>query len=123
HKKVKRYGVYFVQFYPGQPGEISEAEALEHHIHAYLEDCDCLRNKILVFFDVLSKDVRRTATNSQEWAEAFQYIKDQIYKVFKGIAQHRAPHHHAGMRFADSDIIDADIFGLKIGRASCRERG
>ncbi|OGB73343.1 hypothetical protein A3K24_00480 [candidate division Kazan bacterium RIFCSPHIGHO2_01_FULL_44_14] len=116
-KKVKRYEVYFTEFYPDQSGQISSAEALEHHLHAYLEDVDSLKDKVKTFLDVLTKDVRR-ANNGKEWVVALKHIKGQLYKVFNGIAECRVPHHHTGMRFADADLVDASVFATVSGDSS-----
>ena len=38
-KKTQRYGQYFAYFYPDNDS-VERVEALNHHIHAYLQDMD-----------------------------------------------------------------------------------
>lgn len=48
-QKTLKYKSYFEHFYP-QTEKIDKIEALNHHIHAYLEDMTTLKNKISLWF-------------------------------------------------------------------------
>lgn len=108
YKKIQKYPLYFSEFYPPSQN-INDYEALEHHVHAYLEDVDILKNKIQVFLGVLKNDLKTVALNKKEIEYALEWLIKQVQKVFKGTTDHRNPHHHRGMKFLDSDIVDAEI--------------
>src|ERR1035437_4724497 len=48
YRKILKYEIYFAEFYPKNEEKIKNFEALEHHIHAYLEDLDILKEKLTV---------------------------------------------------------------------------
>ena len=117
YKKLLRYELYFANFYPDQ-GEITKQEALEHHIHAYLEDITIFKNKITVFLGALKNDLKKIAQNKKEIEKALSWLIKQTQEVFKGVSDVRDPHHHKGMKFVDCDLIDSEIADLLLGENS-----
>lgn len=109
YRKILRYEIYFAKFYPENEDNVRNFEALEHHIHAYLEDFDILKEKIKNFLGTFKNDIKKVASNSEEIKEAVQIIIDKVYEVFKNISTHRNPHHHEGMKFIDGNIIDSEM--------------
>ncbi len=107
-KKVLKYELYFSEFYPSCY-RITNSEALEHHIHAYLEDVVILKNKLTVFLGVLKNDLKKIAVNKKEIDKALTFFIRQTEGCFKGISTARDPHHHKGVKFIDSDIIDSEF--------------
>jgi len=106
-QKTLKYSQYFSEFYP--PDEkIPNFEALNHHIHAYLEDMTILKNKIEVLLGAIKNDVRKSATNKNEIDIFFKAGVEKNIEVFEGILKHRDPHHHKGMRFLDGDLLKAE---------------
>ena len=63
--KLLKYKIYFTEFYPNTKN-IKNYEALEYHIHAYLEDIDILRNKVCWYAGMLKNDLKQLATNKEE---------------------------------------------------------
>src|SRR3989339_937363 len=55
-KKILRYELYFNKFYP-KTKQIPKIEALEHHVHAYLEDLTTLKNKLSHYIGTLKNDL------------------------------------------------------------------
>ncbi|MFA5387125.1 MAG: hypothetical protein WC322_01890 [Candidatus Paceibacterota bacterium] len=117
YKKLLRYESYFTDFYPAQ-GKITKQEALEHHIHAYLEDVTILKNKITVFLGTLKNDLKKIAKNKEDIEKAMSWLIDQTQEVFKGVSDVRNPHHHQGMKFIDCDLIDSQIAEVLLGENS-----
>ena len=105
YDKLLRYPVYFQYFYPTDGG-ITQIEALEHHVHAYLEDMDALRDKLKIYYNCLEKDLLREASNKKEVKIFFKVLEEKIYEVFKNATKIRVPHHHKGMSFTDNEILD-----------------
>lgn len=108
-KKVLRYEIYFNYFYP-ESDKIEKAEALEYHIYSYMESLDILRNKIVAFLGTLKNDLREMASHKNEIDQELRQFIAQVEKTFNGVKEHRHPHHHAGYRFVNGDIVDATMF-------------
>jgi hypothetical protein len=106
-QKTLKYKKYFEDFYP-PIAKVENFEALNHHIHAYLQDMDILKNKIEVFLGEAKHDIKKIATNKKEIEEFFQAGVEKTKKVFAGISKHRNPHTHKGMRFFDGDLLKAE---------------
>lgn len=106
-RKTLKYEKYFSIFYMPD-GSIENFEALNHHIHAYLQDMDTLKNKIEVFLGILKNDLKKFATNKKEVEEFLKSGVKKTDEVFRGISKHRNPHVHTGMRFMDGDLLKAE---------------
>lgn len=107
-KKVSKYELYFSEFYP-HTESINNYEALEHHIHAYLEDIETLKNKLLHYVGCLRNDLKKVAINKDEVSDALDFLKNQIFKTFESTSDIRSNHRHKGSRFVDSNIVDGEI--------------
>jgi len=106
HTKLVKYNIYFDHFYPATD-QIQKCEALEHHIHAYLQDLVILKNKITCFLGILKHDLMKVAANHKEVEEALTFLTKQVQNTFKEVSAYRNPHHHSGPRFVDSDLVDS----------------
>jgi len=106
-QKTIKYKAYFSDFYPPEE-KIEKVEALNHHIHAYLQDMDTFKNKIETFLNSLKKDLMAMASNKKEIKEMFEKLSSSITSAFGGVADARNPHTHHGMRFIDGDLLKAE---------------
>ncbi len=106
-EKTLRYEVFFADFYP-ESDSIEKFEALNHHIHAYLQDMTILKNKIEVFLNTLKNDIKKTTDNKGEVEAFFKTGTDKNREIFENVSKHRDPHHHKGMRFFDGDLLKAE---------------
>lgn len=113
HEKVLRYPLYFREFYPAS-GEIPDHEALEHHIHSYIEDMNILRNKICHFLGSLKNDLKKVAANKDEIDSALKFLDGQVRDVFQNVSDTRNPHNHAGNRFKDADLVDVELAQMSL---------
>lgn len=114
-EKVLKYPLYFEEFY-ADPDSVPKHEALEHHVHAYIEDLNILRNKIHVFLGVLKNDLKKAATNKDEVNAALKFLEAQIYDVFKNVSDTRNPHNHKGNIFKDGDIVDVEFARMSLDK-------
>lgn len=106
-QKTLKYKKYFEHFYP-QTGQIEKIEALNHHIHAYLEDMETLKNKIEVLFGEMKNDIKKVASNKKDIDEFFKAGIEKTKEVFAQVSKHRGEHRHRGMRFFDPDLLKAE---------------
>lgn len=116
-KKIQRYELYFSKFYASSE-EIPIHEALEHHVHAYLQDITILKNKIEVFLNTLRNDLKKTASNKEEVCSSIDEVKKRVLYTFRKVKETRDPHHHAGYRFLDYDITRAGSIWSMIQKAN-----
>lgn len=106
--KVTRYPVFFKLFYPDASSGISFDEAFNHHVHAYLQDMDTLKNKLKTYVNHLRNDVSATASNSDEVSEYYSELNQKVSSSFGGTTKHRNPHVHHGSRFMDGAALRAE---------------
>ena len=106
-QKTLRYETYFTEFYPDSKS-IEKFEALNHHIHAYLQDMTILKNKIEVFLNTIKNGIKKSADSKKNVDEFFKKGIEKTKNVFADISKNRDPHHHRGMRFFDSDLLKAE---------------
>lgn len=109
YEKIKKYETYFSEFYPPSSKSIKNYEALEHHIHAYLEDLTIFKNKVMTFLGQLKNDLKKIAKNKKEIEKALKFLIASTSKVFANVSEYRDPHHHKGHKFIDSNLLDAQI--------------
>ncbi len=107
-RKISKYEIYFAEFFPSTQN-ISDYEALEHHIHAYLEDVETLRNKLMYFVGTLKNDLKKIASNKKEIVEAMEWLNGQISKTFTSVSTIRGRHRHDATTFVDSNIINGQM--------------
>lgn len=106
-QKTLKYELYFAEFYSSS-GKIEKIEALNHHIHTYLQDMITLKNKIEVLFGSLKNDIKKIAIDKDEVVAFFEAGIQKTKDVFNGISKYRDPHVHEGMRFQDGDLLKAE---------------
>ena len=106
-QKTLKYKQYFEEFYPSAE-KIEKIEALNHHIHAYLEDMTTLKNKIEVLLGEMKNDIKKVASNKKDIDEFFIAGVEKTKEVFAQVSKHRDEHRHRGMRFFDGDLLRAE---------------
>lgn len=106
-QKTLKYKIYFKDFYPDE-GKVDKIEALNHHIHAYLEDMTTLKNKIEVLFGEMKNDIKKIAINKKDIDDFFVAGVEKTKEVFAQVSKHRNDHRHRGMRFFDGDLLKAE---------------
>lgn len=106
--KIRKYPLYFEQFYPADESDIEDFEALDHHITAYLEDMTTLKNKLTAFFSSMRNDIKKVATNRADIEEFFNAAIEKTIEGLEQVKEHRDPHRHSGSRFFDGDLLEAE---------------
>lgn len=106
YQKVLKYPLFFKEFYPNSKN-ITNFEALEHHVHAYLEDMTILKNKITLFLGKFRNELVKIAKNKKEVKEFLNAGIAKTEETFDKVSKSRNPHHHKGSRFIDANILKA----------------
>jgi len=106
-QKTLKYKQYFEEFYPPEE-KIEKIEALNHHIHAYLEDMTTLKNKIEVLLGEMKNDIKKIASSKKDIDEFFRAGVKKTKEVFAQVSKYRNEHRHRGMRFFDGDLLKAE---------------
>lgn len=108
-EKILKYELYFAELYSSSR-KISDIDVLEHHIHAYLQDLTILKNKIIVFLNVLKNDLKKVASNGKDISQSLAVCVQKIENVFAKVSQARHPHSHRGNKFYDRNLLSAQMF-------------
>ncbi|MDD4737710.1 MAG: hypothetical protein PHF54_00405 [Candidatus Pacebacteria bacterium] len=106
YQKVLKYPLFFKEFYPNSK-KITDFEALEHHIHAYLEDMIILKNKMILFLGKFRNGLVKVAKNKKEVKEFLNAGITKTEKTFDKVSKSRNPHHHKGSKFIDVNVLKA----------------
>lgn len=84
--RLIRYEKYFKDFLPHKDSGISESEAIEYHLRAYLEDFYILQERIRAITKYLIKDIPEyKIQNPEDCEKALKHIDSQVYSKFKSI--------------------------------------
>lgn len=107
-QKTRKYPQYFNLFYPPKSSGIQNFEALNHHIHSYLEDMTTFKNKIVVLFGAMKNDIKAVASNREDIEEFFKAGIEKTIEGLKDVKKYRDPHVHRGNKFFDGDLLEAE---------------
>lgn len=102
--KVKKYENYFENFYPSSD-KITNSEALQHHIHSYLEDLYLLSEAIKKLIGDLKNDLQKVAQNKVEVLESLDKCKSNMSPMFARARSERKTHRHALGRSLDFNLV------------------
>lgn len=103
--KISKYPIYFKCFFP-QDEKISKFEALEHHIHAYIQDLYAFKEKIKTFINLQKKDLKKIHVNPDLIDKNYSDFAQAIEEIFDHIKDIRDPHVHYGSSFLDENIVE-----------------
>jgi hypothetical protein len=120
-EKIYKYEIFFLHFYP-KGKKIKKHTALEHHIHAYLEDMETLKNRLRAYVGSLKNDLQPIATNKKDIADELDRILKEIDKAFDQISKNRGPHRHSGDRFRDIDVMNLENASYFLDNKDFRKR-
>lgn len=108
-ERLNRYDTYFNNFYPADDSVISEAEALEYHLHSYLQDFYSLREKIMRLLGVIKNNIKHFEFgNPEDVKKLIEHLITQVLKGMEQVINLRGKHVH-DMSVRDSEISRAKI--------------
>lgn len=110
-ERLNRYPVYFEKFYP-EPTLISEAEALEYHLHSYLQEIYSLREKMERLLNIIRKKAKLfKIVNTEDVDKIINHLKAQVKKGLNDVVEARDEHvHNKSVR--DLEITKARMLRL-----------
>lgn len=108
-ERLNRYDVYFDNFYPASDDLISEAEALEYHLHSYLQDFYSLSEKIKRLLGYIKNNVKHFQVGNPDVVEKLlNHLLNQVANGLTQVNNLRSDHVH-DMSVRDSEISRAKI--------------
>jgi hypothetical protein len=109
-KRLSKYPIYFQEFYSTSASN-PDFEALEYHIHSYLEDTETFYNKIRNYLGVVKNVCNKDkGKQGQDRVRVIVSILETISNIFKQVSKIRGDHRHGEFRHLDSNVVDAERF-------------
>lgn len=107
-ERLNRYEVYFSSFYPADIELINEAEALEYHLHSYLQEFYSLKEKIVRLIRYIKKSVKHfpEVGNPEIVYKLLDHVMRQVEKGMEQVTVVRGKHVH-DMTVRDTEISKA----------------
>lgn len=107
--RIKRYRIYFESFYPDSEQKITHAEALEYHLHSYLQDFYSFKEKAKKIINLLKNRLKLfDIENLEEVKVLLIHTVDQLEKSMESTTSTRRRHVH------DSSVRDSEISNAKL---------
>lgn len=107
--RVCKYNVYFESFYPAKSDLITEAEAVEYHLHSYVQDIYSLQEKIGRLIGHLKRDISQFEIGDESKVkELLDHLLTQIINGLKQTVALRGSHVH-DMSLRDLEISEARL--------------
>jgi hypothetical protein len=108
-ERIKRYDVYFENFYPENDDLISEAEAIEYHLHSYLQDFYSLSEKINRLIGYIKNNIKHFEVGNPDVVkQLLEHLLNQVGNGLKQVNNLRGDHVH-DMSVRDSEISRAKL--------------
>lgn len=109
-EKIKKYEIYFVEFYPAS-SKIPTDEVIEYHWHTYVQDFYILQQRIIKIIGSLKNDLQRYKfQNTEEIKKALEHLKKQVVKCLKDASDLRDRYVH------ETTILSSDLVRAKVLR-------
>ncbi len=116
-ERMDRYEIYFSDFLPTSES-ILEAEAIEYHLHSYLQDVYSLSEKIGRLLNLIKNKLPIfNIGNSEDIRHALDHLKNQVGGGLTQVLELRGKHVH-DISVRDSDLLKAKLIkvaGSKLG--------
>lgn len=105
--KLAKYDVYFEDFYPANFDNISAAEALEYHLHSYLQDSYLVKERVENTLNLLKNKLNKyNLINILEIEKALKHVSNQIENALDSALVLRHKHVHRST-VRDNDLSNA----------------
>ncbi|MFA6354470.1 MAG: hypothetical protein WCX12_02180 [Candidatus Paceibacterota bacterium] len=93
-RKIGRYPLYFLEFYPTSEA-ISKSEAVEYHWYSYMQDIYILKERIMGIIGSLKNDLSRyNLANPNDANRLLDHLKNNVMSGLKEATKFRDKHTH-----------------------------
>lgn len=115
--RLIRYEKYFKDFYPNEDSGITQAEAIEYHLRAYIQDFYILQERVRKIIEHLIENLQYyDIQNVEDVKKALNYLSKQIHKTLKKITSDLRRRHVHDRSIGDFSLTRAKILkDLNIG--------
>lgn len=103
-ERLTKYETYFQIFYPANLDQISEAEAIEYHLHSYIQEFYSLQQKIERLIKILKNKISVfDIKNPEDVKELLLHTLKQVNSGLSTVVELRGTHVH-DMSVRDNEI-------------------
>jgi len=114
-ERLGRYDVYFDAFYPENDSQISDAEAIEYHLHSYLQDFYSLNEKVNRLLGYIKNNIKHfDVGNPDVVKKLLEHLLNQVGNGLKQVNNLRGDQVH-DMSVRDSEISRAKMLKTLMG--------
>lgn len=108
--RLQKYPVYFESFYVHDKELISDAEAIEYHLHSYLQDFYILQERLIRIIGHIKRDLKTfELDHDKDLKRLLDHLSTQVHSVLNKITSGSRKKHVHDSTVRDSDLSNARL--------------
>ena len=108
--RLQKYPIYFEYFYTSEKDLISDAEAIEYHLHSFIQDIYILQERLIRIIGHLRKDLKTFGLDHDEdLKKILNHLDEQVRLVLGSVATGSRKRHVHDATVRDSDLSEAKL--------------
>lgn len=108
--RLQKYPVYFESFYIADKELISDAEAIEYHLHSFIQDIYILQERILRIVGHIKSDLKNLdLDHDDDLKKLLDHLSSQVRSVLEKVTNGSRKRHVHDASVRDSDISEARL--------------
>jgi|AntRauTorcE11897_2_1112592.scaffolds.fasta_scaffold01392_3 hypothetical protein len=108
--RLQKYPIYFEYFYTSEKDLISDAEAIEYHLHSFIQDIYILQERLIRIIGHLRKDLKTFGLDHDEdLKKILNHLDEQVRLVLGSVTTGSRKRHVHDATVRDSDLSEAKL--------------
>jgi len=108
--RLQKYPIYFESFYGPDKELISEAEAIEYHLHSFIQDIYILQERLLRIIGHLKRDLKTFDLDHDDYfKELIDHLGKQVKSTLGKVTNGSRKRHVHDATVRDSDLSEARL--------------
>lgn len=108
--RLQKYPIYFESFYAQDKELISDAEAIEYHLHSFLQDFYILQERLIRIVGHIKRDLKTfDLDHDDELKRLLDHLSTQVQSVFEKVTTGSRRRHVHDATVRDSDLSEARL--------------
>jgi hypothetical protein len=108
--RLQKYPVYFESFYTNEKELISDAEAIEYHLHSFIQDIYILQERLIRIVGHIRKDLKNFELDHDESLKnLLNHLDEQVRSVLGAVTTGSRKRHVHDATVRDSDLSEAKL--------------